>query len=152
MRVIALFKFSKALLLVGLGVGLITFLHKNVAEAVALWIDALRVDPNNRLIHWVMAKASGLTETRLKVLSLGSFCYAALMTAEGVGLWVGRRWGAFLTILATSVFLPVEFYELRISVTVPKVAVLIINVLIIWYLVEKLRTGQMRKGVLLKGK
>ena len=34
-----------------------------------------------------------------------------------VGLWLGRRWGEYFAMVATSVFLPYEIYDLTVKVT-----------------------------------
>ena len=53
---IALFKLLKGLLLIAVGIGALKLLHKDVAEVVSHWVDILRVDPDNRLIHRTMTR------------------------------------------------------------------------------------------------
>jgi uncharacterized membrane protein (DUF2068 family) len=49
-----------------------------------------------------------------------------------------RRWGEYLAVVATSVFLPLEVYELTQRVTVLKLGALLVNVAaIIWLLWSK---------------
>jgi hypothetical protein len=52
---IALFKLIKGVLLIIAGIGALKLLHRDVAETVLHWIDILRVDPDNRLIHSLLA-------------------------------------------------------------------------------------------------
>jgi uncharacterized membrane protein (DUF2068 family) len=37
--------------------------------------------------------------------------YALLETVEGVGLWMAKRWGEYLTAVGTSIFLPLEIWD-----------------------------------------
>ncbi|GAA2060647.1 hypothetical protein GCM10009839_84300 [Catenulispora yoronensis] len=37
--------------------------------------------------------------------------YALLETVEGVGLWMSKRWGEYLTAVGTSIFLPLEVWD-----------------------------------------
>ncbi|MEY9862509.1 uncharacterized membrane protein (DUF2068 family) [Catenulispora sp. GAS73] len=37
--------------------------------------------------------------------------YALLETVEGVGLWLAKRWGEYLTAVGTSIFLPLEIWD-----------------------------------------
>ena len=43
--------------------------------------------------------------------------YALIELTEGVGLWMGQRWGEYFAMVATSVFLPYEVYDLTVKVT-----------------------------------
>jgi uncharacterized membrane protein (DUF2068 family) len=42
-------------------------------------------------------------------LALGA--YALLETVEGIGLWMAKRWGEYLTAVGTSIFLPLEIWD-----------------------------------------
>ncbi len=65
--------------------------------------------------------------------------FATLYIIEGIGLWHQSRWAEYLTITATSLFIPLEVYELVERVTVPRVGALIINLTAVAYLVYRLR-------------
>jgi uncharacterized membrane protein (DUF2068 family) len=98
------------------------------------------VDPNNRFIHGMLGRIFGITPKQLKELSVGTFCYAGLFAAEGVGLLLRKRWAEYFTIVTTSGLLPLEIFELAHHFTVTKLVVLIVNVLIVWYLVARVRS------------
>ena len=49
------------------------------------------------------------------------FAYAAVQFVEATGLWLMRRWGEYFAVVATSIFLPLEVYELTDRVTVLRV-------------------------------
>src|ERR1700757_3851088 len=83
---IAAYHLVKAVLLVALGFGELHYLHRDLAHAVAHWIDLMRVDPHNHYIMWLMERVSKVDEHRLKEISAGTFFYAALFACEGTGL------------------------------------------------------------------
>jgi uncharacterized membrane protein (DUF2068 family) len=58
---------------------------------------------------------------------------------EGIGLIRRQRWAEYLTVVATSLLLPVELYELAHRPTAGKAAVLAANVGVVVYLVVQLR-------------
>ena len=58
---------------------------------------------------------------------------------EGVGLWQRRRWAEYLTVVATSLLVPLEVYELVHHATLLKVGGLVVNLLIVAYLIHVLR-------------
>ena len=83
-------------------------------------------------------------------IAVGLFAYAGLQVAEGVGLWSLKRWGEYLAVVATSVFLPVEIYELHEKVTWLRLGAFLVNLALVGYLaVEQaaLRGARGRDGV-----
>ena len=133
-RIIAAFKLFKGAVLFAVGVGALKLLHKDLALLVEHWIDIFRVDPNNHFIHRLLEKFSILDSHKLKQLSAGTFFYAAVLSTEGTGLFLGKRWAEYFTIFATGSFIPVEIYELIRRVTWPRVLVLLINIVVVVYL------------------
>lgn len=144
LRIIAVFKLIKGLLLVAVGVGAFKLLHKDVSEIATNWITAIRVDPDNRLIHGLITKVGLMNDHKLEELSIGSFFYAALLLTEGVGLWLKKRWAEYFTIITTCSLIPLELYEIAKHVTFTRIAILLINAAIVWYLFVQLRKGHGR--------
>jgi uncharacterized membrane protein (DUF2068 family) len=142
---IAVFKLFKALTLLALGIGALNLMHKDVAAQLERWIELSRVDPQNRYIHWVLEKLSILDARKLKELSVGTFFYAALYLTEGIGLALRKRWAEYFTIVSTSLFIPLEVYELAKRVTLVKGILLLVNAGIVAYLVMELR-GNTKKA------
>jgi hypothetical protein len=87
-----------------------------------------------------------LPPDKLKLIGLALAAYAALQAVEGVGLWLQRRWAEYLAAIATSVFLPLEVYELTRQVTVLKVIAVIVNLAIVVYLLFAKRLFGLRGG------
>jgi uncharacterized membrane protein (DUF2068 family) len=137
---IGVFKLFKALLLIAVGIGAIKFLHKDLAGTVMHWTEVLRVDPENRLVHGLLVKVFRVTPKQLKELSLGTFLYAGLFAIEGVGLLLRKRWAEYFTIVTTSLLIPLEVFEMARHFTVTKLVVTVVNVLIVWYLVARVRS------------
>src|ERR1700752_1687614 len=79
---IALFKLVKGILLVAVGVGALKLLHRDVAETVLHWVDILRVDPDNRLIHSMLLHVLSVPPKQLEAASVGAFVYAGLLLTE----------------------------------------------------------------------
>jgi uncharacterized membrane protein (DUF2068 family) len=141
---IGLFKLLKAALLIAVGIGAIKFLHNDLSSTVLHWVRVLRVDPENRYIHGTLVRIFRVTPKQLKELSVGTFIYAALFLTEGTGLLLRKHWAEYFTIITTGLFIPLEIYELARHFTVVKLVVTVINVLIVWYLVERVRSRSKR--------
>jgi len=141
---IGLFKLLKALLLIVVAIGAIRILHKDAAGTVTHWIQVLRVDPDSRYVHAFLVKIFRVTPKQLKELSVGTFLYAGLFATEGVGLLMRKRWAEYFTIVTTGGLIPLEIFELARHFTPVKLTVLLVNVLIVWYLVARVRSDRAR--------
>lgn len=139
LTLIALFKFVKGVTLVALGVTALRLIGSDLKEQARAMFEALGnsidVVPVLRLLRDIGA----LPPTRLKLAGAGAFLYAALFFTEGIGLWRQKRWAEYLTVVATSSFIPFEIYEIIQKRTIPRISALVINVLVVLYLLSKLR-------------
>ena len=145
LRLIALLKLFKGLLLVGAGVGALRLLHADVLEAVLRLSDRLNLDPQNRYVDAVVERLAMVDAHTLRSLGVGSFVYAALLLTEGVGLWLRQPWAEYFTVLVTGSFVPLEAYELTRRFTAVRLVVLLVNVAIVVYLIARIRR---RRGTL----
>lgn len=136
---IGLFKLAKAISLLIIGFGLLKLLHKGVASVTERWIEVLRVDPDNRFVHRALLKIFNVTPKQLKELSVGTFVYAAIFLTEGTGLLARKHWAEYMTLISTGLFIPLEAYELSRHFTIAKLAVTILNFVIVWYLAVRLK-------------
>jgi uncharacterized membrane protein (DUF2068 family) len=143
---IAAFKLAKAVLLVAVGLGAIRLLQPGVASHAEHWLSTFASGADRRLTLRILAKLSGVTHSRLQALGIGAFLYAALYTAEGIGLWRGARWAEYLTVIATASFIPFEGYELLRELTPLRVAALVVNVAVVAYLIYRLRHPTRRQA------
>lgn len=125
LRLIALFRLTKAALLIAGGIALLRPLH------IPDWVSRF---PR------AMALVYKLEDPRrVHLLAAAAFAYAALFTVEGIGLWLEKRWAEYLTIIATASLLPFEIYETVEKVTALRLTVLLLNAAIVVYLVWRVR-------------
>jgi uncharacterized membrane protein (DUF2068 family) len=82
----------------------------------------------------------------LDVVGVALIAYAVLEGAEGVGLWLGKRWAEYLTFISTSVLLPLEIYEIIDRGTVLKVIGFVINLAVVVWLLLRKRLFGLRGG------
>ncbi len=136
---IAAFKLLKGTVLLAVGIGALRLLHRDVAGLVDHWVNAFRVDPHNRYIHWLLAKLQMVDDRKLKELSVGTFIYSAIFLTEGTGLAFRKRWAEYFTIITTASFLPLEVYELIRRASAAKGVALLINIAVVVYLLRELR-------------
>ena len=92
---------------------------------------------NSKIIHTI-SHAFALSSSTLTWIAVGLAGYAAIELVEAVGLWLMARWGEYFAVIATSVFLPLEIYELTEKITATRLIALVINIVaVIWLLWSK---------------
>src|ERR1700730_421983 len=139
LRLIALFKLLKAVLLIAVGVGALKLIHMDITSVLEHLVAKYGLDPGSRYVGSILEKAANLTPNKVKSIGIGSFVYAGLFLTEGIGLWLLKRWAEWLTVIITSSLVPVEVYETCHHPSAGKVLVLIINLGIVAYLVDQIR-------------
>ncbi len=132
---IAAYKLLVALLFVGVGVGALRLLHKDIDDLVWRLIGELKMNPESRFVNFIFEKAELLNDPLLRRIGLAAFCYAALGVLEAVGLYLEKTWAEFLTLIVTASFLPFEVRELFLRLTWIRVGLLVTNVMVLLYLV-----------------
>jgi uncharacterized membrane protein (DUF2068 family) len=133
---IAVYKFFHALLFVLIGLGAHRLLHKDIADQIDLLARHLRFNPESRLVNFILARASLIDDPLLRRIGFVAFCYAALTLVEGLGLYLEKAWGEFLTLAITASFLPLELFEVVRRLTWIRVSLLAINILVFVYLLK----------------
>jgi uncharacterized membrane protein (DUF2068 family) len=82
----------------------------------------------------------------LTYLAIGLAVYALIELVEGFALWQGHRWGEYFAMVATSLFLPYEIYDLTVKLTWLRIGALAINLLLVVYLIYSKRLLGVRGG------
>ncbi|MBV8862758.1 MAG: DUF2127 domain-containing protein, partial [Mycobacterium sp.] len=100
--------------------------------------DQIGWNPNNSKIVHTLTHTFALSSSTLMWIAVGLAGYAVIELIEAVGLWLMQRWGEYFAVIATSVFLPLEIYELTEKITAFRLIALIINIAaVIWLLWSK---------------
>ena len=144
MALIAGFKLLKGTLLLAVGFGLLKLVHADIATLFSQLLETLNLDDHSRLLHALLLKVDALQPKNVLTMSVVSLAYAGLLLTEGLGLWFERAWAAYLTVIATSLFIPFELYEIVKRITVPRIGVLLLNLVIVLYLISQLKHHTLR--------
>jgi len=145
LAVIAMLKLTKGVLLLLLGLGLLKLVHAEIATWFYFLIEAFKLNAELNLIHGLVLKVDALQPHSVLVAGLISLGYAGLMVVEGMGLWLEFSWAAYLTVVSTSLLIPVEVYEIVDHVSFVRVGALLLNLGIVGYLISQLKHHHLRK-------
>lgn len=141
---IAAYKLLLALFFAAIGVGVLHLLHKDVDDVLTQMATALRFNPESRIVNFILDEASLLNDPLLRRIGAVAFGYAGISLTEGIGLYLEKAWGEYLTLFITASFLPWEIFEIFRRLTWIRVGLLAVNVLVFLYLL-KVVTERVRK-------
>jgi uncharacterized membrane protein (DUF2068 family) len=134
----------RALVLLAVGIVLVTHPHANWGEEVTRLAEKLGQNPRGNWIKRIIDRINRLHADKNTIFGIAALGYAVLEGVEAYGLWTRKRWGEWLTVLATSLFFIPEVWELTKSASVLKVGALLANVVIVAYLLRRLRRSHAR--------
>jgi uncharacterized membrane protein (DUF2068 family) len=155
LRIFAVERFIRALVFAALAIAVWRFSVSRLSFEQAYDralppLKALLTDLGFRVDH---SKLLGLLHDAFTVdprtlgyIAIGLGAYTVIEVIEGVGLWLVKRWGEYFAMIATSLGLPLEIYDLVNKVTVLRVVAFVINLGLVLYLVLAKRLFGVRGG------
>jgi uncharacterized membrane protein (DUF2068 family) len=155
LRLLAAERFVRGLLLVALAYGVHKFngsrdalqrVFDEYLPTLRPLADKLGVDLQNTGPVKLIEKALHAQHSTLTLVSLGVLGYGVLQLTEGVGLWLIKRWGEYVAVIGTSIFVPLEIYELAEKVTWLRIFAFAVNIFAVVYLLWTKRLFGLRGG------
>ena len=141
LKLIALFKIAKGLLLLILGFSLL-FLNSRTRwlDAIAGWAADEILLEHSRAVLYLLAKLQAvLAGGALRATSFLALFYSAVLMTEGIGVYLQQRWAELLMIFATSAFIPIEVRHIFHRPGLVGGLILSANCFIVWFLYKVLK-------------
>ncbi|MES1210360.1 MAG: DUF2127 domain-containing protein [Pseudomonadota bacterium] len=140
-RLILFYKVGKAVLQTVAALVLLYWGHHGLTASLTRFADNLRHHAvhawSNILIHVLFKFIHARHGVVFTACAL--FGDAALSSVEGYALWRGYTWGEWLVVATTSGLIPFELYALTRHFRAGRVVLLLLNVVIVVYLVNRAR-------------
>lgn len=138
-HLISLEKTIKAIVLIVVGLKLLSLVNQDVHAWASDFVTRHGIDITNRYVHSALEKLVGVDNSQIVTWSSIAFFYSCVLLIEATGLWLQKRWAEYFTAISTGLLLPIEIYEIYERFTWVRVAILLINIFIVWYLATRLR-------------
>jgi hypothetical protein len=126
LRIIAVYKIVKVLLLLGAAYGEIRLHDASLSGKLVTWVQARPSGLEHQVVTQLLQWFSGLSEAKIHALRFVTLTYAAVFAVEGVGLWMRKRWAEWLVSRPN----------------IGKAAVVLANAVIVAYLIWHVRSKQ----------
>jgi uncharacterized membrane protein (DUF2068 family) len=149
LKLIALFKIGKGVLLLVAGASLL-FLNTR-----ARWMDALSnwtadeiLLEHSRAVVWLLHKLQAvLVDGSVRATGFLALFYSAVLFTEGIGVYMQQRWAELLMIFATAALIPVEVRHLLHEPGLVGALILVANCFIVWFLYRVLKRDKLKAHV-----
>lgn len=149
LKIIALFKIFKGLLLFALGFSLLFLNSRPVwLDQISDWSEDQLLLHHSKAVLFLLNKLQdALAGGALRATGTLALFYCAVLLTEGIGVYMQKRWAEFLMIFATGALIPLEVRHVwhRLIYHRPILAatiILLVNCFIVWFLYLVLRRGQ----------
>ena len=137
-KLIALERIVRSLLLLAAGIYLVTHVGTDLGRLANRFTRTLELDPRRHFIHRIIVRLHRLHAGTVLITGIAAVAYGVLELVEGVGLWLDRLWAEYLTVIATSLLIPLEIFELVRKPSALKAGGIAVNLAIVAYLAFRL--------------
>ena len=149
LRLIAIFKIAKGVLLLVLGVSLL-FLNARTGwmDGLSNWIADEILLKHSKPIAFLLHKLQvAIVGGTLRATAFLALFYAVILLTEGIGVYMQQRWAEFLMIFATATLIPIEIRHLWHHPDLIGVLILLANCFIVWFLYRVLKRDKATEHV-----
>jgi uncharacterized membrane protein (DUF2068 family) len=155
LRALAIERWVRGLILLLLAAAVFKLKSTQVSVKELFDRDLSSLRPFFRQIHFDVSDSATVKSiekvlhakpSTLNLIAFGILFYGLLQVAEGIGLWSLKRWGEYVAVVGTTLFIPLEIYELTEKVSWLQIAVLAVNVAAVLYLLLSKRLFGLRGG------
>jgi uncharacterized membrane protein (DUF2068 family) len=155
LRALAIERWVRGVIILLLGLAVFKLKSTRVSLQELFERDLKSLRPFFRQIHFNVSDSATINSiekvldakpSTLNLIAFGLLLYGLLQVAEGIGLWSLKRWGEYVAVVGTTLFIPLEVYEITEKVSWLKVVVLLINVAAVLYLLLSKRLFGLRGG------
>ena len=136
---IAGYKLFKALLALSAAMFVLRLLHEDLAKVAMRLVEFFGLNQQSHLAERLVERITTLNPRRIHFIVSVLLIYTAIYIAEGVGLFMEKRWAEWLTVVQTALLVPWEISEIVRHRTWVRAVVLILNIAVVIYLLWRIR-------------
>ena len=141
LKLIAVFKIFKGVLLLTLGISLL-FLNARTRwlDAMSDWAaDEILLEHSRTVVYLLNKLQDALAGGHLRATAMLALFYSGVLFTEGIGVYLQLRWAELLMVFATAALIPIEVRHIWHRPSFAAVAILAVNCFIVWFLYRVLK-------------
>jgi uncharacterized membrane protein (DUF2068 family) len=133
LRLIAIIRALRGAGSLSFGLSLLWFYQQHNQNQLML-MSKLNLFIQGLVPYWLVQTVLSFIEQHLALVILFLFSLATIRFLEAYGLWCEKRWGEWLTLIMTMLYIPLELMVLKDGIRTMPLLVLILNLCISYYL------------------
>ena len=142
LKLIALFKIAKGLLLLVLGVSIL-FLNSRAVwmDNISDWVADEILLKHSKVVHYLLNRLQAMlaVDGVWRATGFLGLFYSAVLFTEGIGVYLQKRWAEYLMVFATGALIPLEVRHIYYRPSIAAVIILAANCFIVWFLYKVLK-------------
>jgi uncharacterized membrane protein (DUF2068 family) len=152
LKVIAVFKIVKGVLLLVIGFSLLVLNSRaRWLDAISDWADEEILLVHSNIVFYLLNKLQAvLADGLLRVPGLMALFYSAILFTEGIGVYLQKRWAELLMVFATAALIPFEVRHIHHRPSIGGFVILAVNCFIVWFLYRVLKREKHHVPVVLE--
>jgi uncharacterized membrane protein (DUF2068 family) len=141
LKIIALFKIGKGVLLFVLGFSLLFLNARDLwMDKISDWAGDEILLEHSKAVHFLLNKLQDvLAGGHLRATGLLALFYCGVLFTEGIGVYLQQRWAELLMVFATAALIPLEVRHIWHRPSLASAAILAANCFIVWFLYRVLK-------------
>jgi len=136
LRTVATIEFTKGVVVLLAGLGLLSMRHKNIWGVAESLLEFLHANPYHHSVGVFIDLVSRVSDVRLWKIALIATIYTILRFVEAYGLWYALPWAEWMAAITGGIYIPFEAADLIKHATWFRLAVLVVNALIVFYMLN----------------
>ncbi len=138
-KTIAVFEFSKGVLVLIAGFGVLSLLNDKVQNKFENFVSSFNYSPQGKITGIIYSAITHPQDTMLLIIASFAVLYSSLRFVEGYGLWHQANWAKWIGLISSLIYLPYEIYDLLKHPGILPVFFIIINLIVIYVLFTTIR-------------
>ena len=142
LKLIALFKIAKGVLLLVLGISIL-FLNSRAVwmDNLSDWVSDEILLQHSKAVHYLLNRLQDILALGgvFRATAFLSLFYSAVLFTEGIGVYLQKRWAEFLMVFATAALIPLELRHILYRPSIAAGIILAVNCFIVWFLYRVLK-------------
>jgi uncharacterized membrane protein (DUF2068 family) len=140
LKTIAVFEFSKGILVLAAGFGVLSLLNDMIQNKFENFVSQFNYTPRGKITNSIYRAITHPQDSQLLLIATFAILYSSLRFAEGYGLWRQATWAKWIGLISSIIYLPYEIYDLAKNPGPVPVLFIIINLIIIYILYRSIIT------------
>lgn len=136
LRTVATIELTKGVVVVLGGLGLLSMRHKSIWGLAESFLEFFHANPHHHYVGVFIDLVSRVSDVHLWKIAAVAGIYAILRFVEAFGLWFALPWAEWMAAITGGIYIPFEADDLIRRPTWFRLAVLVINALIVFYMLN----------------